>query len=224
MQECLGRGLSPCHVQPLQKKKVAVAAEVGTKSNESEGLVSRLIPMTQVRGCFSGLRMPVDDRRPPHPLAIDNAEIRTAICNRGPGIAAHRANEHSIAILQIVKAQIAREPREYSLRLVLRHPGQSGHSLKVDKAGELLRAQVISAVLIPPFQWQFEVSALDVFGKRQRAARKIFKQVKSCIRRHDERVPWAAEEGRPERMCRPYRLDRCAGSTRHIFGNADNYD
>ena len=162
VHQCLGRRLRSCDVQSLQKKQMPVAAQVRKKGDESEGLMRRFVPMAYVGRGFPGLRMRIEDGRALHALAIDNAEVGVGLGNRGPRIAANRADDHSIGILQIVDPEIAWKTEENPLRVVFGQPGESGNRLEIDEAGELLRAQILGAVCIDSRKRQFQVTALNI--------------------------------------------------------------
>ena len=52
-----------------------VAAQIGKERDHSKGLVGRLVPVADVRGCLAGLRLHVDQSRALHIFAVNDAEV-----------------------------------------------------------------------------------------------------------------------------------------------------
>lgn len=134
------------YIQALQQQQVAIAAEIRDEDDQGIGFVRRLVPLAEIGGLFAGLRLVVDDCGALHPVAAMNVEVGAFIRNCCPWIAAYRAKDHGIRILQIIETKIARKAEEDPLGFILRQCCQPCDNLQIAEIGKLLRAHVCCAV------------------------------------------------------------------------------
>ena len=90
--------------------------------------------MAFVRSLFPRPCMVIDYFFALSTLAIDDVEVGVIVRDGGPGVAAHRTDEDSVGVLQIVHPQVAWEAKERSARIVLRQSCEIGTNLSVSKA------------------------------------------------------------------------------------------
>ena len=108
----------------------------------------RLVPVAGIESPFSRAADSVDDLRAIHSGAVGNAEVGIGFSYRGPGIAAHRPDNHRVGVLEVIKPQVAWKADENTLRIVLGQVREVCGNLQIDKRRQLLGAQILGAVRV----------------------------------------------------------------------------
>ena len=103
MDQCLRGCLRSRDIQSLQKQEMSVAIEVGKVRGDCERLVGRLIPVAHIGSGFTWVGFGVDDFCAQHRSIIDNAKVCVALNERSPRVAAHRAKDDGVGILEIIQ-------------------------------------------------------------------------------------------------------------------------